>query len=298
VREWAAEVTVDEDLARRLIGAQFPELELRSLRLLGQGWDTTVWLVDEAWAFRFPRREVVIPGLVNEIAHLPRLASLLPLPIPTPRYVGEPSPEFAWPFYGAPFLPGREVADASPDEAQRAALGRPLGEFLRALHGTRLDTGLPVDPIGRGDMTARVPRTRDRLAELAQLGLWEAPRAADEILEAGAGVAAPEPTALVHGDLHLRHLLVDERGCAAAVIDWIDLSYNGPGVDLVLYWSLLPPDGRDEFREAYGTVAEDELLRGRVLALFLCGTLAVYAHEERLPRLRREALVALDRTLR
>jgi hypothetical protein len=56
VREWAAEVTVDEALARRLIGGQFPELELRSLSPLGQGWDMTVWLADGRWVFRFPRR--------------------------------------------------------------------------------------------------------------------------------------------------------------------------------------------------------------------------------------------------
>jgi aminoglycoside phosphotransferase (APT) family kinase protein len=78
VREWAAEVAVDEALARRLIGAQFPDLEVRSLSLLGQGWDMTVWLVDDRWVFRFPRRERVIPGLINEIAHLPRLAPVLP----------------------------------------------------------------------------------------------------------------------------------------------------------------------------------------------------------------------------
>jgi hypothetical protein len=32
----------------------------------------------------------------------------------------------------------------------------------------------------------------------------------------------------------LRHLLVDEAGSAAAVIDWIDLCRNDLGVDLVL----------------------------------------------------------------
>ena len=89
MREWAAEVTVDEALARRLIEAQFPDLELSSLSLLGQGWDMTVWLVNERWVFRFPRRDIVIPGLTNEIAHLPLLAPLLPLPIPSPTYLGE-----------------------------------------------------------------------------------------------------------------------------------------------------------------------------------------------------------------
>jgi hypothetical protein len=36
VREWAAEITVDERLARRLISTQFPDLELGSLSLLAK----------------------------------------------------------------------------------------------------------------------------------------------------------------------------------------------------------------------------------------------------------------------
>jgi aminoglycoside phosphotransferase (APT) family kinase protein len=297
VREWAAEVTVDEALARRLIRAQFPDLGLRSLSLLGQGWDMTVWLVDDQWVFRFPRREMVIRGLINEISYLPQLASLLPLPIPSPTYLGEPSPDYRWPFYGAPFLPGRELAEVVLDDGGRAALARPLGEFLRALHDTKLGADLPLDPVRRADMTFRVPKTRERLAELEQLGLWHAPREAHEVIDAAVELGRPEPTALVHGDLHLRHLLVDDAGQATAVIDWIDLSYNNPGVDLVLYWSVLPPEGRKEFREVYGTMTDDQLLCARVLSLFLCGTLALYGHHEGMPQLQREAVAGLDRTI-
>ena len=297
MREWAAEVTVDEALARRLIGTQFPDLELRSLTLLGQGWDMTVWLVDDRWVFRFPRRETVIRGLVNEISYLPQLASLVPLPIPNPTYLGEPSSEYRWPFYGAPFLPGRELADVELDDGRRAALARPLGEFLRTLHDARLAADLPLDPVRRADMTFRVPKTRERLAELEQLGLWRTPREAHKVIDAAVELGPPEPTALVHGDLHLRHLLVDDAGRATAVIDWIDLSYNNPGVDLVLYWSALPPEGRREFREAYGAIGDDELLCARILSLFLCGTLVVYGHQEGMPELEREAIAGLDRTV-
>jgi aminoglycoside phosphotransferase (APT) family kinase protein len=297
VREWDAEVTVDEALARRLIGAQFPDLELRSMWSLGQGWDMTVWLVDDRWVFRFPRRETVVSGLLAEISHLPRLAPLVPLPIPIPTYLGAPSSEYCWPFYGAPFLPGLELGEAGLDDGERAGLGRPLGEFLRVLHGTRLPGDLRVDPFRRADMTVRVPRTVERLAELEQLGLWRAPSEAHEVIEAAAEVGPLEPTALVHGDLHLRHLLVDHGGRATAVIDWIDLSYNNPGVDLVLYWSVLPAEGRADFADAYGTITDDQLLCGRILALFLCGTLAVYGHHEAMPALKREALAGLDRTI-
>jgi aminoglycoside phosphotransferase (APT) family kinase protein len=104
------------------------------------------------------------------------------------------------------------------------------------------------------------------------------------------------PTAIVHGDLHLRHLLVGERAEPTAVIDWIDICRNDPCVDLVLYWSVLPPKGRSEFLDAYGPLSEDQLLRGWVLALCLCATLALYGHTEGMESLRREAIAGLDRT--
>lgn len=241
---------------------------------------------------------MVIPGLENEMAYLPRLAGHLPLAIPEPTYLGQPSEAFGWPFYGAPFIPGRELAELELDDEARVGLGGPLGEFLRALHSFALDAELPVDPVRRADMAFRVPKTRERLAELERLGLWSAPAAAHEIIEAAAQLAPPEPMALVHGDLHLRHLLVDDHGEPTAVIDWIDLSRNDPGVDFVLYWSSLPPAGRTEFRDAYGPLTDNQLLRGRILALFLCGTLSVYGHHEGLPGLAREAVQALDRTIR
>jgi aminoglycoside phosphotransferase (APT) family kinase protein len=254
-------------------------------------------LVDERWVFRFPRREVVIPGLLREISVLPRLAPFLPLPIPVPAHVGEPSADYSWPFYGAPFLPGRELAGAGLDEDGRAGLGRPLGEFLGALHGAKLGADLPVDPVRRADMTVRVPLTVKRLAELEQVGLWRAPREANEVIKAAAELGPLEPTALVHGDLHLRHLLVDDGGRATGVIDWVDLSRNSPGVDFVLYWSVLPPRGRAEFVEAYGSPSDADLLCGRLLALFLWGTLALYGRTERMPALKREAIAGLERTI-
>jgi aminoglycoside phosphotransferase (APT) family kinase protein len=298
VPEWSAEVTVDEALAKRLIGEQFPELDLHSLRLLGEGWDMTVWLVDEQWVFRFPRRSVVIPGIENEIAALPQLAPLLPLPIPVPTLIGRPSETFEWPFYGAPFLPGRELAEASLDDDARSRLARPLAEFLRALHATELDHDLPIDPVKRADMAWRVPRAREFLAEVESLGLWRSPPVVEDLLAAAEELPVPEPSVTAHGDLHLRHLLVSETGEPTAVIDWIDLCRNDPSVDLVLYWCLLPPEGRAEFLEAYGPLSDEQLLRGRVLALFLCGVLALWGHHEGGESMKREAIAGLERTAR
>jgi aminoglycoside phosphotransferase (APT) family kinase protein len=301
VHEWSAEVAVDPDLVRRLIARQFPRLELRSLRLLAEGWDNAVWVADESWLFRFPRRAIAIPGVEREIRVLPRLAPLLPLPIPTPVFVGRPAGGYPWPFFGARLLPGREASDADLDDAERNRLAPALAAFLRTLHGSEVAAAvdgarrLPVDPLGRCDMARRVPWTAERLAEVERLGLWRAPRSVGRLLDAARGLPLPAARAVVHGDLHFRHLLVDDAGAPVGVIDWGDLCRSDPSVDLMLVWSFLPADGRAEFLAAYGPVTEAQLLRARVLALALCAALAVYAHHEGMENVQREAIAGLGR---
>ena len=296
--EWRPEVVVDADWAQRLIAGQFRELELGSIRLVGEGWDNTVWLVDELWVFRFPRRTIAVPAVERQVAVLPRLAPLLPLPIPTPTFVGRPADGYPWPFFGVPFLHGREAPDAALADAPRARLARALGTFLRALHHVDIGVAggvLPVDPMRRGDLGYRVPRTLERLTEVERLGIWRPHARVRRLLEDARDVPARDALAVVHGDLHVRHLLVDDRARPAGIIDWDDLCLADPAIDLPLFWSFLPPEGRPAFREAYGPVADAQLLRARVLALFLCAALAAYGNQERMGNLEREAIGGLRR---
>jgi aminoglycoside phosphotransferase (APT) family kinase protein len=291
MRQWTAEVTVDQALARRLIARQVPEVRAGTLRLLGGGWDNTVWLADERWVFRFPRRAIAIPGVEREIATLRRIAPQVPLPIPEPVFVGRPDAEFPWPFFGAPYIAGREPLGLGP--AARTGLGRPLAGFLRSLHGVSVDDELPDDPMGRADMAIRVPKADEQLAELEGEGLWRRPASVGRLLDAALGLPRPEPTATVHGDLHFRHLLVDDHDRLAGVIDWGDLCRGDPAVDLPVLWSLTP-EGRREFLAVY-PVSDEQLLRARILALSLCAVLALYGHHENLPAVEAEALIGLDR---
>ena len=292
---WTAEVKVDEPLARRLIAGQFPQVELAGLELLGEGWDNTVWLADDRWVFRFPRREVALPGFARELAALPVLAPRVPLPIPDPVFVGRPVAEFPWPFFGAPYMPGREPLGL--DEPTRAALARPLGEFLRALHAAPAVDGLLEDPMGRADMAVRVPKTLEQLGLVEAAGVWQAPASVAELLEAARSLPKPEPVSVVHGDLHFRHLLVDDHGALSGVIDWGDVCRGDPAIDLTLFWSLLPSAARPDFLAAYGPVREDQLVRSRVLAINLCSILALYAHDEGMPAVKAEALAGLERAV-
>ena len=123
-------MAVDEALVRRLIADQFPEVEPASVRPFAEGWDNAVWLVDERWAFRFPRRQIAIPGVEREIAVLPGLAPALPLGVPAPVFVGRPGLGYPWPFFGAALLPGVEAGDAALSDEARVRLAE-LGDLWR-----------------------------------------------------------------------------------------------------------------------------------------------------------------------
>ncbi len=298
----ASRASIDEALVRRLVGEQFPSLAVHELRPFAEGWDNALWLVDDAIAFRFPRRAIAIPGVEREIRVLPGLAGELPRPIPVPVYVGRPSPAYPWPFFGARLLPGREPAFV-PLDGRRDPLGAQVGAFLRALHDPSVVAahggGLPVDPMGRADMARRVPKTREALASLEAVGAWTAPAAVGRLLDEALELGPADGRVLLHGDLHVRHVLLDDAGGLSAVIDWGDVCVGDPSIDLSLYWSLLDAPARAAFRAAYGAVSltPARLLRARVLALSLNGLLARYALDIADPALLAETLAGLDRTL-
>jgi aminoglycoside phosphotransferase (APT) family kinase protein len=294
VPEWSAEVVVDRPLARGLL-AQVPELEVESLRPFAEGWDYAIWVVNETWAFRFPRRAIAVPGVEREIAVLPLLAPQLPLPVPEPVFIGRPADGFPWPFFGSALLPGRELGELALDDDRRTRVGRSLGSFLRRLHDADVSVALPHDPNRRADMTIRVPKTRRQLGALEALGLWQIPASIERLLAEAERLPPAQHSSLVHGDLHARQLLVGDDANLSGVIDWVDVCRSEPAIDLSLYWSYLPPAGRRAFLEAYGAVTEAQLLRARVLALSLCAALASYGHVERAPTIAREALAGLER---
>ncbi|GAT65065.1 aminoglycoside phosphotransferase [Planomonospora sphaerica] len=301
--EWAAEQDVREDDAAALVGGQFPDLRGAPVRLLATGWDNTVHLVGERWAFRFPRRAVALPGVEREIATLPVLAERLPLALPVPVRVGRPSEAYPWPFWGAELIPGEELAEAelSADGRMRAAAG--LGAFLRALHDPELAAeaggGLPVDPMRRADPGVRAAMARERLGRLVRRGAWTPDPAVDRLLADGEKAGPPPGPAVVsHGDLHLRHLLVGPDGRATGVIDWGDLCRADPAVDLSLAYAGFDGDARTALLSAYGRpVNAGRELAARVLAVCLCAVLADYAESTGRTRLLAASLSGLRRAV-
>lgn len=299
--EWDPDVVIDEALVRALLEEQFPELRSHSVQLAGEGFDNSVWVIDEEWAFRFPRRELAVPLVARELAVLPRLAPLVPAPVPVPAFVGKESVRFPRSFFGHRLLTGVELGDAGLTDTDRARLGVDVAHFLRTLHASSTrevvdhKRALPVDPNRRADMPFRVAKARgwlDRLTDLEP----EHRRVAERVLIDAEGLGPSATQSLVHGDLHVRHVLVD-KGELSGVIDWGDVCVGDPAIDLQFFWSAVPPDERDRTLEEYGSVGDDARLRARVLAIMLSAVLTLYARHEGMPALERESLDGLERTL-
>ena len=294
---WTAEREVGPELARRLISERFPDLATARVEPLGQGWDNTVFLVDGAWVFRFPRRAIAVALIETECRLLPALAPRLPLAIPVPTRIRRSGAEFPWPFAGYRRIDGETACRAVLDEGQRGRAAGPLARFLAALHAFPIDEaarlGLEPDTIRRLDLAHRTERTRERLEEAHRLGLIDDAAAWDAVVaDLPAGWTAGSST-VVHGDLYARHVLVDAAGAPCGVIDWGDVHRGDPAVDLSLAHGFLPRSAHDAFRAAYGEIDPATWRVARFRALHAAAAMLVYAHDVGDRALLRESLTAL-----
>ena len=305
--EWGPDVRVDEDLAARLVRTQFPALADLPVRWFAAGWDNAVFAVGAELVFRFVHRAIAVPLAERELVVLPALAGRLPLPIPSPMYVGRPVPEFDRPFWGGPLLPGVELAAAGLDEASRVPAARALGEFLRALHAPALADDvvaavaargavLPVDPNRRGEPLVLRERAAGRVRRLRDAGAGVDAEGLIRILDAAVATGPSDRRpVLLHGDLHVRHALVSAEGAATGVIDWGDVGLGDPAVDLMIGYSAFSGEARAAFLAAYGPFEPASEARARAVAVNGCSALLESVGDDAV--LAREVTAALSRVL-
>lgn len=158
---------------------------------------------------------------------------------------------------GIPFL-GAAI-DASRE--QRVSMFRRLGELVRRLHATAVPPELAR---GGSWLSRQIDRARTNLpwCDGTAAGLAE--------LERSRPVAVRET--LIHGDLALDNVLVDERG-ELRLIDWADGGLGDPRHDLALALQTKPElelsaEALDAFFSGYGAAVLDEGARDWFVRLY------------------------------
>lgn len=253
---WDATIHIDALLAEKIIKNQFPELNLQSIRFLGEGWDNTVFLVNDKTVFRFPRREFGLGCLRDEIHIMPSVAQQMPTPVSFPVYVGTPSDGFPHVFAGYHFLPGTPISEIDFNILPHTHLLKQLAHALKALHA--IDPGplkkyIPEDIRHRMNYENRKPRIIEDLNELEKTGHLHNKQTCLDMLDAFAPAFPVKAIAIVHGDLYSRHLLLQDKNLSG-IIDWGDVHYNTPAIDLSAIYSLFHHQHHQTFWDIYGEV--------------------------------------------
>jgi aminoglycoside phosphotransferase (APT) family kinase protein len=254
---------IDHSLVSSLVREQHPDLAGLDVREVAGGWDNQMWRLGDELAVRMPRTERAPSLLRKEHRWLPALAPRLPLPVPTPRRIGEPSARFPRPWTIATWVPG-EPADRAPVSRHRAA--DTLAGFLRALH-VKAPAEAPGSP-DRGDSLKTLTDGFEKmLEEVAPQGLAADVRTVRDVWNEA--VAAPDwqgARVWLHGDLHPANVVVSD-GTLSGVIDFGGMCGGDPAVDLAAAWVLLPAGAASRFFDAYGHTDEAMIRRARGLAV-------------------------------
>ncbi len=251
---WQGRPAIDTDVYRQLIENAFPEVKVRELSFLGAGWDSVTVLVNGELVFRFPQRDDVARTLEVERCLLPRLAALLPLPIPHFDLVGGPFPGYPWHFVGYHALPGRPMAELPAACVHPDQVGPALGPFLRALHDAPVELaercGAPcytpdswVEHHWRlaQEILPLVERSLGATRARRFLDLWEAYRRDPRYRQF--------TPAIVHADLNPDHVLLDPAtGEVTGIIDFGDVCVGDPAID----FAGLPDDIVEAMLATYG----------------------------------------------
>ncbi len=139
-----AEIEVSAEFIRELLRDQQPDLADLPVTLGARGCDNQLWRLGDDLAVRLPWATQNSDGLLRkEHAWLPAIAPRLPLPVPVPQRLGEPSERFPRPWIVITWVPGEPGDRALATRGAEAA--DTLAAFLKALHRPA-----PVDaPNGR-----------------------------------------------------------------------------------------------------------------------------------------------------
>lgn len=127
------EIELTAELVRDLLRDQHPDLADLPLELGARGWSNQMWRLGDDLAVRIPwQPNSADAQLLNEHTWLPVFAPVLPLSVPVPQRLGQPSQRYPHPWIVTTWVP-RTPADIAPVTRSIPAADA-LATFLTAMH--------------------------------------------------------------------------------------------------------------------------------------------------------------------
>ncbi len=286
-------MNIDTALVSKLVHSQFPKwarLPVKPVEL--DGWDNRTFRLGDRMSVRLPSGQAYSGQVIKEHEWLPILASHLPLSIPVPLALGDPSDDFPWHWSVNRWIEGENVTPDHIDDLNQFATE--LAHFLNALHQIDIDGGpLPGDHnfFRGGALLTYDTETRNTIAALP--GRIDS-RVVTAIWETALDSNWQGKPIWVHGDFSTENLLV-RKGCLNAVIDFGSMAIGDPACDLTIAWTLLSGKSRESFR-AVLPLDEATWQRGRGWALWK-GLITFLEYEDSNPDKAQRALNVINEVI-
>lgn len=255
---WDKEIEINERIVSTLITSQF-NVNIQSVKLIGQGFDNYAYLINGDLIFRFPRRKIADELLNNEAAILPYIGKLLDFPISYPRYFGKASDLFPHQFLGYPFMKGSSICDQILPPFDNEKFAKDFALALKKLHSIQIhenhlegynDTWrLDVDNI-----IIRLSTYLDQYKDIFVQAGFDTNMILNLIKKLPELNFKPSPEAksYIHGDLYSKHILIDEHNNFAGIIDWGDVHVGNPAIDILSAIMIFSESCYNIFTTNYG----------------------------------------------
>lgn len=278
---WNETISVSTDLARTLIEGQFPQICLKKITFLGEGWDNKAFLINDEIIFRFPRRAYGVECLENELKLLPFLVQKqLNLTIPNPIFIGNPSESYPYVFAGYPKVEGHTGCSQNYSNEDRIKNIPILASFLRHLHAIPIEEakrfGAHLDNRDALDVSKKTPVVIENLKKLEEIGLLSKIDIFITYLSQIQSIQYTELLSLVQGDFYPRHIILNDLNEITGVIDWGDMALYHPAIDLAIAYTFLPVASHPRFEQEYGPINENTWQLARFRALLSASWTSVY----------------------
>lgn len=262
---------------------QFPNIQIKNIKKIGEGFDNTVFMLNDEILLRFPRREVAVSILDIERRLLPFIKDYTEIQTTIPMIFGKPSDKFPWPFLGYNFIKGKPPICLNRKE--RINMIEPLAQFLKQLHSIPLSKlnhlNLPGDELRRLDIKFRKPQFVKYVDDAIKLNLIPSEVKIKHYIQNLQEVNAKTPLVLVHGDLHFKNMIVNDKNFLEGIIDWGDAHIGGREVDLSIVFSMIPSDKRDCFYKIYGNVSNESKQLAKFKAIYTTVILLLFANDHK-----------------
>jgi aminoglycoside 2''-phosphotransferase len=228
---------------RKIIQDELPDFFISSMKKIGEGDNSTAFLINENIIFRFPKSDEARRNMKKEVSALAIIDPHLTLPIPHFQYVSKQQN-----FVGHQIIHGKNLSAKfydSLNENFQLKLQKSIAVFLNKLHHINLssvaDCNLDVMDYMEeysADLESAKKLIYPKLSSLEQERITQM-----FATYFGNKINLKYTPALIHNDFSTDHILYDKTtNEISGIIDFGDLAIGDPDYDLLYLYDIFGVD--------------------------------------------------------